>query len=59
MILVLSNQVEVMAKSPEEMECDLDVWTPLLQVHSDHLSEVYFLPAGRDLSLLKRSSQNF
>ena len=44
---------------PGEMESDLDIWTPFLQVHSEHLSEVLSLPAGRDLALLKRSSQNF
>ena len=44
---------------PGETESDLDVWTLVLLVHSDHLSEVYSLPAGRDLSVLKRSSQNF
>ena len=51
MILVLSKQVEIMESllSEREMESDLDVWTPLLQVHSEHLSEAYSLPvAGRE-----------
>ena len=41
------------------MESDFDVWIPVLQVHSEHPSEVYSLPSGRDLALLTRSSQLF
>ena len=57
MILVLTKHGKVSRLG--EMESDLDVWTPVLQVHSEHLSEVYSLPPGRDLALLNRSSPLF
>ena len=51
MILVLSNQVEIMAKFPgqERRNPILDVWTPVLEFHTEHCSEAYSLPSGRDL----------
>ena len=53
MILVLSNQVEIMAKSfgQERRNPILDDWTPVLEFHTEHCSEVYSLPAGRDLPI--------
>ena len=58
MILVLSNQVEIMAKSPgqEKRNPILDVWTPVLEFHVEHCSVVYSLPAGRDLRHSRRAN---
>ena len=41
MILVLSNQVEIMAKSPgqERRNPILDDWTPVLDFYTEHCSE--------------------
>ena len=54
MILLLSNQVKIMAKSAgrERRNPILDLWTPVLEFHTEHCSEVYSLLAGRDLRCL-------